>query len=278
VQLKDNDFSFNFILFDFRSLFYEFKYLYGKQDALDRAVSKACRFFQVPRLHLNIGSTSKGFAFGPLRLENEWSIIDFDACPMSIIDDMCEFENIYCGADAILVVEKDTVFQHLVNDGFCKELPNVFLATGRGFPDMATRRFLRWLVDICKLPLYVLVDYDPYGLHIYYNYRYGCERTRIESDDLKLDEAIFLGLRYEQFEDAVLDENQLLPLDENDKKRLHLLRTLSLAQNDYVLFEEVELMERLKHKIELEALHSISPTFLLNYYLKSFFGDLAAVI
>lgn len=49
------------------------------------------------------------------------------------------------GARFVLVVEKDAVFQHLVQDRLWEQLPCVLL-TGRGMPDMASRALLAALV------------------------------------------------------------------------------------------------------------------------------------
>lgn len=109
-------------------------------------------------------------------------------------------------------------------------------------------------------------------MHIYFNYRYGCERTKIESNNLRLDEAVFLGLKLEHFRrDDLLPRDQLLTMCENDKKRLKLMRSLAETVKDETLLKEVKTMEELNLKFEIEALHSIDPTYLLNYYLKPYF-------
>lgn len=43
----------------------------------------------------------------------------------------------------------------------------------KGFPDVNTRLFLRKLTDHLNLPVYALVDADPYGIEIMCVYRYG---------------------------------------------------------------------------------------------------------
>lgn len=41
----------------------------------------------------------------------------------------------------MIVIEKDAIFQRLVDDGFA-ELVGAILVTAKGMPDMATRAFL----------------------------------------------------------------------------------------------------------------------------------------
>jgi meiotic recombination protein SPO11 len=103
------------------------------------------------------------------------------------------------GTAAILVVEKDAVFQRLLQDGLAgavvggagggradaplpqppppppPPLPPVILVTARGFPDVATRCFLRRLVDAAGpgVPVLGLVDWNPAGVAILAAYRFG---------------------------------------------------------------------------------------------------------
>ncbi len=46
-----------------------------------------------------------------------------------------------CASRYVIVIEKDAIFQRLVDDGFA-ELVGAILVTAKGMPDMATRAFL----------------------------------------------------------------------------------------------------------------------------------------
>ncbi|DBA69797.1 TPA: hypothetical protein ACH3X2_012519 [Trebouxia sp. C0005] len=66
-------------------------------------------------------------------------------------------------AQYILVVEKDAIFQRLVEDGFCNLAPSIML-TAKGMPDLSTRVFLRQLHEAFpQLPVLGLVDWNPSG-------------------------------------------------------------------------------------------------------------------
>lgn len=49
-----------------------------------------------------------------------------------------------CASRYVIVIEKDAIFQRLVDDGFA-ELVGAILVTAKGMPDMATRAFLHTL-------------------------------------------------------------------------------------------------------------------------------------
>eukprot|EP00842_Homolaphlyctis_polyrhiza_P003414 jgi/Hompol1/4073/HPOL_000904-RA len=94
---------------------------------------------------------------------------------------------------SVLVVEKDATFLSMLQSGFADTSPNVVLITGKGFPDIATRRLVCMLGNTVKinsdqanlhdefiqefgqldreastqsLPIEILVDADPDRLHM----------------------------------------------------------------------------------------------------------------
>lgn len=70
----------------------------------------------------------------------------------------------------VLVVEKDAAFQKLLEEN-CPRVLNCILVTGKGYPDVATRMLVRLLSEEMGLPVYVLVDADPFGVDIMLIYR-----------------------------------------------------------------------------------------------------------
>ncbi|EHA8587645.1 hypothetical protein COCNU_scaffold002867G000090 [Cocos nucifera] len=81
--------------------------------------------------------------------------------------------------------EEIKVFQRLANDKFC-ERNHCIVITGRGYPDVPTRRFLHHIVEQLHLPVYCLVDSDPYGFDILTTYRFGSMLANVCSGVLML--------------------------------------------------------------------------------------------
>ena len=75
-------------------------------------------------------------------------------------------------AEFVLIIEKDAVFQQLINQNFL-ELANGILITGKGFPDTNTRELIHILSAEYKLKTYGLFDADPYGIEILNCYKFG---------------------------------------------------------------------------------------------------------
>jgi hypothetical protein len=68
-------------------------------------------------------------------------------------------------AKVILVVEKEGIFQHLINARFFEKYPCI-LVTGKGCPDIATRAFVRSLHKELDLPVVGICDYNPHGIQV----------------------------------------------------------------------------------------------------------------
>ena len=146
----------------------------------------------------------------------------------------------YAISKVILVVEKDTVFQHLLHSGLLSKLPMI-LVTGRGYPDLLTRRFLQKLQRIAPhLKQLYLGDYDPDGMAIYLLYLSSCEQLKC------------LGLHQKDVEN--LPNAASLPLTQRDQKlKASLLRREEVHGNPSLAAE----LEAMDVKFELEALHSV---------------------
>ncbi|KAG6407426.1 hypothetical protein SASPL_130417 [Salvia splendens] len=106
-------------------------------------------------------------------------------------------------ADYILIVEKESGKNQ-----------------GRGYPDIPTRRFLNLLVGTLHLPVYCLVDCDPYGIDILVTYRFG---SMIRSCIM----SVLHGTRSPSLE-VKLSELQLL-LDRGVKCEIEALSAQSLT-------------------------------------------------
>lgn len=61
-------------------------------------------------------------------------------------------------------------------------------------PDLATRRLVHELHAQLGLPIYLLVDGDPAGLHIMCTYRYGSQVWALSNHKLAVTSARWLGV------------------------------------------------------------------------------------
>ncbi|TYG82597.1 hypothetical protein ES288_D01G102200v1 [Gossypium darwinii] len=167
----------------------------------------------------------------------------------------------------ILVVEKESVFQRLENDKFCSK-NRCIVITGRGYPDVPTRRFLRLLVDKLCLPVYCLVDCDPYGFDILATYRFGSMQMAYDAKFLRVPQIQWLGAFPSDSENYDLPKQCLLPLTIEDKRKTEaMLQRCYLHQEVPDWRSELELMLQRGTKFEIEALSVHSLSFLSEVYI-----------
>jgi DNA topoisomerase-6 subunit A len=131
--------------------------------------------------------------------------------PISIEE--LEFET---NAKFILVIETAGMFQRLVKHNYWKQANCILVSMG-GVPTRACRRFIRRLSDEKKLPVYVFVDGDPYGIsNIYRTFKVGSGNAAHLNEFFCVPQARFLGITPQDIVDYKLPTH---PLKEVDVKR-----------------------------------------------------------
>ena len=131
--------------------------------------------------------------------------------PISIEE--LEFETT---AKFILVIETAGMFQRLVKHNYWKKANCILISMG-GVPTRACRRFIRRLADEKKLPVYVFVDGDPYGIsNIYRTLKVGSGNAAHLNEFFCVPQARFLGITPQ---DIVTYKLPTHPLKEVDVKR-----------------------------------------------------------
>eukprot|EP00438_Fugacium_kawagutii_P006647 Skav203822 [mRNA] locus=scaffold505:183513:186253:- [translate_table: standard] len=219
---------------------------------MDKALRDAVGALQISRPHLGIFTAEKG----DITFQDPSCYISKAAqgsSGTSIGESMLEDDHMVSTevgeqAKVVLVVEKDTVFQHLLHSGLLATLP-LILVTGRGYPDVLTRRFLQKLQRIRpELPQLYLGDFDPdgawdiskvMGVAIYLLYLSSCPHLK------------WLGLHSGDV--RRLPRAAALPLSRRDRSlQASLLRREEVQRNPAMVAE----LEAMDSKFELEALHA----------------------
>jgi DNA topoisomerase-6 subunit A len=119
-------------------------------------------------------------------------------------------------ADFILVIETAGMFQRLVKHKYWKTASCILVSMG-GVPTRACRRFIRRLADIKKIPVYVFVDGDPYGIsNIYRTLKVGSGNAAHLNEFFCVPQARYLGITPQDILDYKLPTH---PLKDVDVKR-----------------------------------------------------------
>ena len=116
--------------------------------------------------------TSKGLVAGELTLAlSDNRVIDCTVPGGALIPHIASnLISVRTTAKMLLIVEKDAVFQKLLEDD-CTSSLGCILITGKGYPDVATRMLVKLLSEKLELPVYIIVDADPFGVDIMCVYR-----------------------------------------------------------------------------------------------------------
>jgi DNA topoisomerase-6 subunit A len=124
-----------------------------------------------------------------------------------------EFET---NAQFILAIETAGMFQRLVKHNYWRKAKCILISMG-GVPTRACRRFIRRLADKKRIPVYVFVDGDPYGIsNIYRTLKVGSGNAAHLNEYFCVPQARFLGITPNDIVDYQLPTH---PLKDVDVKR-----------------------------------------------------------
>ena len=240
-----------------RDIFYENFAVFSNQAEVDRLVAELVALLQVPRWLLGVVATSKGLVVGDLSyLNSEGIMVD---CSLtvggdSIPQDVPELRDLQTRANFLLVVEKDAVFQRLLEEGvFEAGFPPFIMVTGKGVPDLATRQLVYRLCTQFILPVVILTDCDPYGIEIALTYKFGSLAMAWAPERLAVPSAIWLGLLPSDLSELDIKEESMRPLSREDRKKIQDMHLRGYI-NDYCprLIEELEILWRVGRKAEIQ--------------------------
>ncbi|MDX1965450.1 MAG: DNA topoisomerase IV subunit A [Pirellulales bacterium] len=184
--------------------------------------------------------------------------------PSIVEPDVIQFKK--CDAKFILHVEKDTVWQRFNEDKFWKK-HGCILTHGAGQPPRGVRRMLYRLHNELKLPIYCVLDNDPWGYYIYSVIKQGSINLAYESKRMAIPEARFLGLRSSDFERCKLSNSVKINLNDQDTKRAKQIANYPWFKDKKPWQKEIELMLKNGFKLEVESLISKDISYVTETYV-----------
>ncbi len=252
-----------------REVFYNDVVLFKKQKESDEALEDVAAMLGVERNSLHVVASAKGAVIGRLRFREGGDLIDCTKMGTGgkaitpLVDTISDIES---DAEFILVVEKDAAFIRLAEDRFYEKYPSI-IVTGKGQADIGTRKFLKLLVKELSLPVFALVDSDPYGMHIMLVYAVGAKRTSYETQFLTIPDIKWLGVRPSDLDRFKIPKTVRIPMTDKDIERGKQLLQEEFIKKRPKYLEELQLMLRTKEKAEIQALASKGFRFLTKEYL-----------
>jgi DNA topoisomerase VI subunit A len=222
------------------------------------------------REELHLFATGRGSMVGPITVRDSGDTIDLRrmgsggwSVPSIVEEHVVQFGK--SEARYVLLIEKDAVWKRFNEDKFWQREKCV-IVTGQGQPPRGVRRMVQRLSTELKLPVYVLVDNDPWGFYIYSVLKQGSINLAYESMRMAVPGARFIGLSSFDKTKYKLPSNVAIPMNDQDNSRARQM----LA---YPWFgaprwqKEIQEMVRSGQKFELEALSRRGISFITEEYL-----------
>ncbi|KAJ9205285.1 hypothetical protein DTO280E4_4039 [Paecilomyces variotii] len=254
-----------------RDIYYSDPIYFGSQRVVDTLVDDIAYTIGVDRAALHVTAAAKGLMAGDFSLALKLgNILDIGAASEDFLIPDAEGvdEIIIFDIRWVLIVEKEAIFHRLTRSRYhiSSRAGKGIIITGKGYPDINTRAFIRLLSETKSFMqdtphLYALVDSDPDGMAIMSTYKYGSMTQAHENARLNVSGICWLGLRTSDVvagADPQGDE-ALMPLSVRDRQK-----AVAILRNNPVFAEdgpepqwrtELQQMLMLNLKAETEVLY-----------------------
>ncbi len=264
-----------------RGMFYMLKHTiegskentFDDQNECDTIIEDVEVLLSSIREELHLYAENRGAMVGAITLTDKGDTIDCRrmgsggyAIPSIVEPEVIELDKKKCDAKFILHVEKGTVWQRFNEDRFW-EKHNCILTHGSGQPPRGVRRMLYRLHTELELPLYCVLDNDPWGYYIYSVIKQGSINLAFESQRMAIPEAKYLGLRSIDFERYDLSDSVKITLSDTDKKRAKQVAKYPWFESKKPWQREIKKMLDNDFKLEVESLISKDISYVTEVYV-----------
>jgi DNA topoisomerase-6 subunit A len=243
---------------------------FAEQSECDPVIEDVEVLVNSLREELHLYAQKRGDMVGELVINDSGDEIDCArmgsggyGIPSIVEPEVIQFKK--CTAKFVLHVEKDTVWQRFNEDKFWRK-HNCILTHGAGQPPRGVRRMLYRLCNELKLPIYCLLDNDPWGYYIYSVIKQGSINLAFESRRMAVPQARFIGLRSIDFERCSLSDSVKIALNDTDRRRAKQIAAYPWFAKKPKWQKEIKKMLDNGFKLEVEALISKDISYVTEQY------------
>jgi len=240
----------------------------NEQVESNKAVEDLELITDLLREQLYINANKLGAAAGRIVIKDKGDLIDWSKLGSggwSIPSSVEELEFKKVDAKFVLYMEKAAIWERLHEDKLWDKMECAIIAS-QGQATRGIRRLLQRMNTELGLPVYVLTDFDPYGIYIYSVLKTGSISLAHISARLAIPKAKFLGLTADDVIKYDL-KRQIIKFKDVDLKRLKELSKYDWFKNKNFWQRQFKMMEELKGKVELDALVTKGITFISDKYI-----------
>ena len=261
-----------------RDLYYMTKHALGdtrqntfeEQDESDPIIEDLEVAIDSLREELHLFAKGVGSMVGPMTIRDSGDTIDLRRMGSGGwgVPSIVEKHVIQFGkheAKYALLIEKDAVWRRFNEDRFWQR-EKCLIIHGQGQPPRGVRRLVQRLHSELGLPIYVLVDNDPWGFYIYSVVKQGSINLAFESMRMAVPDARFIGLSSFDKGTYQLPQNVAIKMNDQDVARAKQMLAYRWFQAKQWQ-DEIQEMVRSGVKFELEALSRRGISFITEEYL-----------
>ena len=220
------------------------------------------------REQLHINANKMGSVAGNVVVEDKGDAVDWSKLGSGGWAIPSNVENIIfkkVKTKFVIYMEKAAEWERLHEDRVWEKL-NCIIMSSQGQSTRGVRRLLQRLHLEHKMPIYVLVDGDPWGIYIYSVLKFGSIGLAHISERLAIPGCKMLGLTADDVTKYDL-KRHLIKFEEVDRRRLEQVKNYEWFKNSKEWQRQFKLWKELNGKVELAALSSKGITFISDNYI-----------
>jgi DNA topoisomerase-6 subunit A len=243
-----------------------------EQEESDAVIEDLERAIKAIREQFHIKAEGRGAIYGDIYLRDkkrgdEWNCSKLGRGGWSVPSTIEDIEIGDVNADFVLVVEKEAMFDRLIEERF-PEKQGAILITSKGQPPRGVRRLIHRLRKEKNLPVYVFTDGDPWGFYIYSVIKRGSMNLSQFSELLATPDVKFIGMTIDDIDEYDLrKKGAVIKLNQRDIKRINEIANYPWFKKSKDWQRQFRKMLDYGIKVEQDALAANSLEFVADTYL-----------
>jgi DNA topoisomerase-6 subunit A len=239
-----------------------------EQEESDKVIEDLEVLTGYSREHLHVNANKNGSVAGKVVIEDRGDTIDWSRMGSggwSIPSNVEDITFRKMDAQYVLYMEKAAVWERLHEDRFWEKHKCIIISS-QGQATRGIRRLLQRLSEEHKLPIYVLTDFDPYGIYIYSVIKYGSINLAHVSEKMTIPSVRFIGITADDIINYNL-KKMFIKLKDIDISRLKQISEYDWFKGNKDWQRQFKMMKEFGAKVEIQSLASRGLTFISEKYL-----------
>lgn len=242
--------------------------LVDEQSETDNAIEDLELVTDMSREQLHMNANKMGSVAGNVIIEDKGDTIDWSKLGSggwSIPSNVEEIKFKKVTGKYLIYMEKAAVWERLHEDKFW-EKQNCIILCSQGQTTRGVRRLLQRLHSEHNLPVFVLTDFDSYGIYIYSVIKFGSIGLAHMAETLAIPSVKFLGITADDIINYDLKKH-FIKMKDVDIARLKQIADYEWFRGNKAWQRQFKMMKDFGAKVEIQALSSKGITFISEQYL-----------